>query len=137
MKKLTLATTLVMLCSTPFLVQSAINTSQGGFDGPATMQTQPTTQGGFSGPNASNTTVHKAKTMRDDTHVTLQGHIVERLGHDTYTFRDSTGSITVDIDNKHWNGLTITPQNKVQIEGEVDKDWNSVEIDVKNITKIK
>ncbi|WP_038927877.1 NirD/YgiW/YdeI family stress tolerance protein, partial [Yersinia pestis] len=36
-----------------------------------------------------------------------------------------------------WRGQTITPQDKVQIEGKVDKDWNSVEIDVKNITKIK
>ncbi|EPZ8125655.1 YgiW/YdeI family stress tolerance OB fold protein [Yersinia enterocolitica] len=137
MKKLTLAATLVMLCSTPFLAQSASAAAQGGFDGPATTQTQPAAQGGFSGPNASNTTVDKVKTMRDDAHVTLQGNITERLGHDTYTFRDSTGTITVDIDSKRWQGQTITPQDKVQIEGKVDKDWNSVEVDVKNITKIK
>ncbi|MDA5495488.1 YgiW/YdeI family stress tolerance OB fold protein [Yersinia intermedia] len=137
MKKLTLAATLIMLCGTPLLAQSATNTAQGGFDGPATTQTQPATQGGFSGPSVTNTTVDKVKTMRDDTRVTLQGNIVERLGHDTYTFRDSTGTITVDIDNKRWNGQTITPQDKIQIEGKVDKDWNSVEVDVKSITKIK
>ncbi|WP_432323155.1 YgiW/YdeI family stress tolerance OB fold protein [Yersinia enterocolitica] len=137
MKKLTLAATLVMLCSTPFLAQSASTAAQGGFDGPATTQTQPAAQGGFSGPNTSNTTVDKVKTMRDDAHVTLQGNITERLGHDTYTFRDSTGTITVDIDSKRWKGQTITPQDKVKIEGKVDKDWNSVEVDVKNITKIK
>ncbi|KGA78919.1 hypothetical protein DJ60_1472 [Yersinia enterocolitica] len=52
MKKLTLlAATLVMLCSTPFLAQSASTAAQGGFDGPATTQTQPAAQGGFSGPN--------------------------------------------------------------------------------------
>lgn len=137
MKKLTLAAALVMLCSTPFVAQSATATAQGGFDGPATTQTQPATQGGFSGPSASNTTVDKVKTMRDDARVTLQGNIIERLGHDTYTFRDSTGTITVDIDNKRWKGQTITPQDKVQIEGKVDKDWTSVEVDVKNIIKIK
>ncbi|QHB31821.1 YgiW/YdeI family stress tolerance OB fold protein [Yersinia canariae] len=137
MKKLTLAATLVMLCSTPFLAQSATNTAQGGFDGPATTQTQSVAQGGFSGPSATNTTVDKVKSMRDDARVTLEGNIVERLGHDTYTFRDSTGTITVDIDSKRWKGQTITPQDKVQIEGKVDKDWNSVEVDVKNITKIK
>ncbi|AIN19411.1 OB-fold nucleic acid binding domain protein [Yersinia rochesterensis] len=137
MKKLTLAATLVMLCSTPLLAQSATNTAQGGFDGPATTQAQPATQGGFSGPSTSSTTVDKVSTMRDDAYVTLQGSIVERLSHDTYTFRDSTGTITVDIDSKRWKGQTITPQDKVQIEGKVDKDWNSVEVDVKNITKIK
>lgn len=137
MKKLTLAATLIMLCGTPVLAQSASNTTQGGFDGPATTQTQPAIQGEFTGPSASSTTVDKVKTMRDDARVTLQGYIDARLGHDTYTFRDSTGTITVEIDDKRWRGQTITPQDKVQIEGKVDKDWNSVEIDVKNITKIK
>ncbi|CNI06499.1 protein ygiW [Yersinia massiliensis] len=137
MKKFTLAATLMMLCSAPLLAHSATDTTKGGFDGPATTQTQPATQGGFTGPSVSNTTVDKVKEMRDDTRVTLQGNIVERLGHDTYTFRDSTGTITVDIDSKRWQGQTITPQDKVQIEGKVDKDWNSVEVDVKKITKVQ
>ncbi|CNE92408.1 YgiW/YdeI family stress tolerance OB fold protein [Yersinia mollaretii] len=137
MKKLALAATLMMLCGAPLLAHSATEAAKGGFDGPATTQTQPATEGGFSGPSATNTTVDKVKSMRDDARVTLQGNIVERLGHDTYTFRDSTGTITVDIDSKRWKGQTITPQDKVQIEGKVDKDWNSVEVDVKNITKIQ
>ncbi|WP_145518181.1 YgiW/YdeI family stress tolerance OB fold protein [Yersinia bercovieri] len=137
MKKLTLAATLMMLCGAPLLAHSATDTAKGGFDGPATTQTQPATQGGFTGPSATNTTVDKVKSMRDDARVTLQGNIIERLGHDTYTFRDATGTITVDIDDKRWKGQTITPQDKVQIEGKVDKDWNSVEVDVKNISKIQ
>ncbi|CFQ31284.1 MULTISPECIES: YgiW/YdeI family stress tolerance OB fold protein [Yersinia] len=137
MKKLTLAATLMMLCGAPLLAHSATDTTKGGFDGPATTQTQPATQGGFTGPSATNTTVDKVKSMRDDARVTLQGNIIERLGHDTYTFRDATGTITVDIDDKRWKGQTITPQDKVQIEGKVDKDWNSVEVDVKNISKIQ
>ena len=137
MKKLTLAATLMMLCGAPLLAHSAIDTAKGGFDGPATTQTQPATQGGFTGPSATNTTVDKVKSMRDDARVTLQGNIIERLGHDTYTFHDATGTITVVIDNKRWKGQTITPQDKVQIEGKVDKDWNTVEVDVKNISKIQ
>ena len=35
-----------------------------------------------------------------------------------------------------WNGQTITPKDKVQLEGKVDKDWSSVEVDVKNIKKL-
>ncbi len=43
--------------------------------------------------------------------------------------------INVDIDHKRWNGVTVGPQDTVEIQ-EVDKDWNSVEIDVKQIRKI-
>ncbi|AKA37881.1 YgiW/YdeI family stress tolerance OB fold protein [Yersinia ruckeri] len=136
MKKLVTAAALLALCSAPALAQKTAAPAQGGFDGPTTTQTQAVNQGGFQGPNATSTTVDKVKSMRDNTRVTLQGNIEERLTHDTYTFRDSTGTITVDIDAKRWNGQTLTPKDKVQIEGKVDKDWNSVEVDVKSITKL-
>ena len=51
-------------------------------------------------------------------------------------YNDATGTVNVDIDHKRWNGVTVTPQDVVEIQGEVDKDWNSVEIDVKQITKV-
>ncbi|EFE95671.1 YgiW/YdeI family stress tolerance OB fold protein [Serratia odorifera] len=132
MKKLTLAA-LIALCSTPVLAQ------QGGFSGPGAQQTQTTVsqQGGFSGPSAALTTVDKVKSMSDDTWVMLQGNIEQRVGDDTYTFRDASGTLTVEIDNKRWNGQTITPQDKVQLEGKVDKDWSNVEVDVKSLKKIR
>lgn len=92
--------------------------------------------GGFVGPNGSSTTVESAKSLRDDAWVTLRGNIVERISDDLYVFKDATGTINVDIDHKRWNGLTVTPQDTVEIQGEVDKDWNSVEIDVKQIRKV-
>lgn len=106
---------------------------QGGFSGPSATQTQ---GGGFVGPNGSSTTVESAKSLRDDAWVTLRGNIVERISDDLYVFKDATGTINVDIDHKRWNGLTVTPQDTVEIQGEVDKDWNSVEIDVKQIRKV-
>jgi len=132
MKKLTLAA-LIALCSNPVLAQ------QGGFSGPGAQQTQTTVsqQGGFSGPSAALTTVDKVKSMSDDTWVMLQGNIEQRVGDDTYTFRDASGTLTVEIDNKRWNGQTITPQDKVQLEGKVDKDWSNVEVDVKSLKKIR
>lgn len=131
MKKYTLAA-LIALCSAPVLAQ------QGGFLDPAAPQTQTqnTQQGGFSGPSATLTTVDKVKSMSDDTWVMLQGNIEQRVGDDTYTFRDASGTLTVEIDRKRWNGQTITPKDKVQLEGKVDKDWSSVEVDVKNIKKL-
>lgn len=97
-------------------------------------QTQ-TQQGGFNGPSISKTTVERAKTLRDDTPVTLEGNIVEHLGKDKYTFRDQTGDITIEIDKNDWRGVSVSPSDKVAIHGEVDKDWSSVEIDVDSVVK--
>ncbi len=81
-------------------------------------------------------TVDKVKSLSDDTWVMLQGNIEQRIGDETYTFRDATGTLTVDIDRKRWNGQTVTPKDKVQLEGKVDKDWNSLEVDVKTVKKL-
>ena len=128
MKKLAAMVAIMALCSAPVLAAQ-----QGGFSGPSATQTQ---SGGFQGPNGSSTTVESAKSLRDDTWVTLRGNIVERISDDLYLFKDATGTINVDIDHKRWNGVTVTPQDTVEIKGEVDKDWNSVEIDVKQISKV-
>lgn len=111
---------------------SAIAVNQGGFVDP-----NAPAAGGFVGPTGTVTTAEKAKTFADDTWVTLRGKIEQRIGGDHYIFRDASGTVNVEIDNKRWNGQTITPQDTVEIQGEVDKDWNSVEIDVKQINKVK
>ncbi|MGL4666989.1 MAG: YgiW/YdeI family stress tolerance OB fold protein [Saezia sp.] len=92
-------------------------------------------QGGFQGPSANPTlvTVEQAKSASDDTMVLLKGYVIEHVRHDHYLFKDDTGTIRVDIDHRKWAGQTITPEMLVEIWGEVDKDWNSVEIDVKSI----
>lgn len=117
--------TLLALLSLPVLANTA-----GGFTGSTTAET-----GGFKGPTVALTTVEMAKTLRDDAKVVLRGKIERHLGGENYLFSDSTGSITVDISSKKWNGQTISPQDQVEIQGEVDKDWNSVEIDVDRIIK--
>ncbi|UQZ90931.1 TIGR00156 family protein [Deltaproteobacteria bacterium Smac51] len=91
--------------------------------------------GGFTGPNGTVATVAEAKKMADDTPVTLVGRIDKRLGGDKYEFRDDTGTITVEIDNDDWNGVTVGPNDIVEISGEVDKDLTSLEIDVDRVVK--
>ena len=121
MKKFAAVIAVMALCSAPVMAAE-----QGGFSGPSATQSQ---AGGFQGPNGSVTTVESAKSLRDDTWVTLRGNIVERISDDLYVFKDASGTINVDIDHKRWN-------DTVEIQGEVDKDWNSVEIDVKQIRKV-
>ncbi|HHI2935181.1 TPA: YgiW/YdeI family stress tolerance OB fold protein [Klebsiella variicola] len=133
MKKIAAMTAIVALVSMPVLAAE-----QGGFTGPSsTTQVSSTAQaGGFTGPSGAVTSVANAKSLRDDTWVTLRGKLTERISDDLYKFQDASGVINVDIDHKRWNGVTVGPQDTVEIQGEVDKDWNSVEIDVKQIRKI-
>ena len=94
-----------------------------------------THMGGYTGPGPAVSTVEQAKGMRDDTHVTLRGRIVQHLGGKHYLFRDDTGTINVEIENKRWQGQTVGPDDVVEIYGEVDKDWNELEIDVDRLIK--
>lgn len=80
--------------------------------------------------------VESVKFLCDDIWVILCGNIVECIFDDFYVFKDVSGIINVDIDYKCWNGVMVMLKDMVEIQGEVDKDWNFVEIDVKQICKV-
>ncbi|NUC53561.1 NirD/YgiW/YdeI family stress tolerance protein, partial [Escherichia coli] len=46
-------------------------------------------------------------------------------------------TIVTDIDESVWAGQNVSPEDKVIIEGELDKDLNSVELDVKTLKLLK
>ena len=96
--------------------------------------------GGFEGPRANQPApvpVQEALSLRDDAKVTLQGKIVNRLGDEKYTCKDASGEAVIKIDNEDWNGVKVTPENTVEITGEVDKEfYEKPKIDVDTI-KIK
>ncbi|MGL5238942.1 MAG: NirD/YgiW/YdeI family stress tolerance protein [Plesiomonas shigelloides] len=97
--------------------------------------------GGFSGPSQAPVTVSEVKkysVMQDDTPVVLIGRITGAIGGEHYAFKDSTGEITVEIDHEDWRGVNVSPQNKVKIYGEVDKDFaQNPKIDVKRVEIIQ
>lgn len=82
-------------------------------------------------------TVEQAKSMNDEAYVTLTGNIVQKVGKEKYLFKDATGSVEVEIDDKDWKGVQVSPQDIVVIQGEVDKGWSSLEIEVDTITKVE
>ena len=90
---------------------------------------------GYKGPGPAIVTVEQAKSMRDDARVALKGYIIQSLGDKDYLFKDETGTITVEISPKRWQGLSIGPNDLVELHGKVDKDWSEVEIDVKQVIK--
>ena len=88
--------------------------AQGGFSGP---------KSGFVGPQAEPqmVSVAEAKNMNDEARILIKGHIVSALGDEDYMFKDDSGSIKVEIDEDLWRGITVKPEDKVEILGEVDR----------------
>lgn len=92
-------------------------------------------QGGFVSDSAQEIiSVNSLNDMPDDSYVVLKGNIVSKSGSETYTFKDSTGSVQIEIDDDDWNGLTVKPENLVIIEGEIDKSFTGpLEVEVDSI----
>jgi uncharacterized protein (TIGR00156 family) len=94
--------------------------------------------GGYTGP--SSVTVSKvsdAKKLPDDAKVTLEGKIERRLGNEKYLFNDGQDTITLDIDDDEWRGLSVGADDVVIIYGEVDRSpfRAEVQIEVDRIEK--
>lgn len=111
---------------------------QGGFQDPAAVATS-VSKGGFKGPNAKHVIhdVVSALNASDDAKIALTGYIISSVSNDEYIFRDQTGDIKVEIDDDLWRGETVTPDTKVIIRGEVDKDWSEVTIDADTLEVVR
>jgi uncharacterized protein (TIGR00156 family) len=83
-------------------------------------------------------TVIQAKNLSDNSLVILTGNIVKSLGRERFTFRDSTGDITIEIDRNLWVllDLSVNASDRVEIRGEIDIENRAAEIDVKYLRKI-
>ncbi|WP_374288471.1 YgiW/YdeI family stress tolerance OB fold protein [Desulfovibrio desulfuricans] len=91
---------------------------------------------GFEGPGVAATVTRAVDVLgaQDDAPCELEGHLVEKLPRrkHRYLFEDHSGQVVVEIDNKVFEQLTITPKDKVRLLGHVDwnrKRPNEVEVD--------
>ena len=58
--------------------------------------------------------------------------------HYGYEFTDGKSRILAEIDDKIWQGLVVTPNDFVEIEGYIDNDpFERTEIEVYRIIKLK
>ena len=93
--------------------------------------------GGFEGPSGFDTapiTVKQALNLHDNSRVVLKGHIVNSLGDEKYTFTDGTAEVIVEIDDEDWAGRKVTPEDTIEIFGELDKEmFEPTKIDVDSI----
>ncbi|WP_118837944.1 NirD/YgiW/YdeI family stress tolerance protein [Salinibacter ruber] len=112
-RAVTIAVLLLLFTASPALAQ---------FDGPGAEQGPDTVQALLDNP-------------QDDQTVTLQGNVLEKVGHEKYAFSDETGQIRVEIESEVFPERRVTPETNVEIYGEVEKDFlRSPEIDAERLT---
>ncbi|MEQ0233780.1 NirD/YgiW/YdeI family stress tolerance protein [Klebsiella sp. CN_Kp109] len=93
------------------------------------------TSGGFVDTHTPVTLVSAIPDIPNHNWVTMTGKIEQRVRHDRYLFRDSSGTIVVDIDKEMWNGLTVSARDLVEIQGKVEHGISGTEVYVKQIIK--
>lgn len=91
---------------------------------------------GFEGPGVGATVTRAVDVLgaQDDAPCVLEGHLVEKLPRrkHRYLFEDHSGQVVVEIENRVFGQLTVTPHDRVRLQGHVDwnrKRPNEVEVD--------
>ncbi|MDD6087829.1 MAG: NirD/YgiW/YdeI family stress tolerance protein [Desulfovibrionaceae bacterium] len=102
----------------------------------------PAAYAAFEGPGSTQavTTAARARELPNETKIVLEGHLIEKKSRkERYTFRDQSGIITVEIDDKLFLSLpTITPETTVRLHGEVDTSaFEPTEIEVERMEIIQ
>jgi uncharacterized protein (TIGR00156 family) len=95
-------------------------------------------QAQYVGPSTTTNYKNVAEILKnpvDDTVVVLSGHLLRKVGKEKYIFSDGSAEIRVEVDAKYFPATPISDKTKVQITGEVEKEFmSSPEIDVKGLT---
>lgn len=90
------------------------------------------------GPSSVMTVKQMKDTARDDQMVVLEGYLVDQVKHDKYTFKDATGTVLVEIDDRIFAGQRVDGKTKIRIEGEFEKDFmNPDEVEVYRLTILR
>lgn len=89
-------------------------------------------------PNSVMTVKQMKDTARDDQMVVLEGYLVDQVQHDKYNFKDATGTVLVEIDDRIFAGQRVDGKTKIRIEGEFEKDFmDPDEVEVYRLTIIR
>jgi uncharacterized protein (TIGR00156 family) len=79
---------------------------------------------GYTGPQDMPKTLTTVTEVReyyvDDYEATLTGHIVKRVGHDKFIFRDGTGTLRLEIEADVMPAADFDDKSLVRVTGEID-----------------
>jgi uncharacterized protein (TIGR00156 family) len=113
--------TLITICFVLFLCFASVSSAQ------------------FTGPSISGreSTVGQISNTRVGSYVILTGHVIAHQRGEYFTFRDKTGTIRVEIENRVWQNREISPETRVRLMGEVNTGFSGRYIWVKSLDVIK
>ena len=103
------------------------HTGQPGFAGQPGFMGQPGftgQQAGSMGPSFHVSVAQLAFTFPNKAYAVMRGHIIQHLGRDRYLFRDSTGDVVIKIKHNRWWGLSVGPNDLVEIGGQLKREKN-------------
>lgn len=87
--------------------------------------------------NQSTTLDTVAKVLQygqDDQIVTLSGYVVKQLGKEKFLFKDDTGEMIIEIESESMPQANFDEKTKVEIRGEIEKDFpGHIEIEVQSL----
>ncbi|AWC94363.1 TPA: NirD/YgiW/YdeI family stress tolerance protein [Morganella morganii subsp. morganii] len=89
--------------------------------------------GGFASQTAQVVSVSNANNQPDDSRVIIEGFIIRNISHNLYEFKDDSGITRVKIDKDKWDGLIVSPDTKIRIEGRIDNHLIDHEINAEKI----
>lgn len=106
-----------------------------------TQQTNTTAQQPTFGANSNTAavvSVKQALAANDDSYVTVEGRILNKVGDDEYMFSDGTAQIRVEIEDEVWGSQTVSSDNnRVRLYGEIDKELHKTELKAKQLTVLQ
>ncbi len=98
-------------------------------------------QAQYVGPSSQKITVTVADILKnpvDDQEVMLRGVILKKISKEKYLFSDGKNEIRVEIDDRDFPSQAIDETTRIEIRGEVEKEFmESPEIDVKVISILR
>ncbi|MBO7508788.1 MAG: NirD/YgiW/YdeI family stress tolerance protein [Alphaproteobacteria bacterium] len=82
-------------------------------------------------------TVEQVRGLADNSPVIIRGYLLRQNGENSYVFQDTTGTINLEIDDEDWGGMTVSPNDFIEVWGEVDRNgMTMVEVDVSAMKKL-
>lgn len=131
MRKMMIAATLAAFCSLPALADDAPGLKTDKAPPPAHKLDD-----GYRGiEDARTMNVQQAKGMHDGASISLRGNLIEKKGHDIYTFRDKSGQIDAYIPVAIFDGKKVSPDELVGISGSLDSKQKPVRVKVTHFQK--
>ena len=90
---------------------------------------------GFNG-QTEKTSIAEALKRPDDSYIKIEGNIIKRLASDKYLFKDTSGTMTVEIDNEKWENIDVSEKDTLELSGEIERKFNSIHLDVETVKKL-